>query len=73
MSPCTQSPNSRMPGVEMMLPPKGDSNISRWLVVRWPLFVHLSTQPVSEEVLRDIVETARWTGASKNSELWRLW
>lgn len=33
-SPCTQSPNSRMPGVQVMLPSKGDSHISRcsWCV-----------------------------------------
>ena len=31
-----------------------------------------STQSVSGEVLLDILEVARWTGSSKNSQPWHL-
>jgi nitroreductase len=31
-----------------------------------------SSAPVSDDVLQDILEVARWTGSSKNSQPWRL-
>ncbi len=31
-----------------------------------------SSQPVTDDVLQDIVEVARWTGSSKNTQPWRL-
>jgi len=31
-----------------------------------------SPRPISDEVLQDVVEVARWTGSSKNSQPWHL-
>jgi nitroreductase len=31
-----------------------------------------SSRPISDEVLQDIAEVARWTGSSKNSQPWHL-
>src|SRR5919202_1417730 len=33
---------------------------------------HFAEQPVPREVLDDILEAARWTGSSKNSQPWEL-
>jgi nitroreductase len=31
-----------------------------------------STQPIADDVLQDILEAARWTGSSKNTQPWHL-
>jgi len=31
-----------------------------------------SARPISDEVLQDIVDTARWTGSSKNTQPWEI-